>query len=121
MARILLLHAEDVVIRQVRQVLEAEGYEVHVARDGMAGLVAVDSQRPDLLITDIGLPRLDGFTVLGALRAREDTRDIPVIFLSPVASPEAMLHGVAAGGRYYLTVPVDREELVFKVRRLVDP
>ena len=121
MTRVLLLQADPVVIHQVREALDGEGYEVHVERDGLEGLSAVERLRPQLIISDIGLPRLDGISLLQALGGREDTRQIPIVLLSSMADPEAMLLGLAAGARYYLTIPVEREELVFKVRRILSP
>lgn len=121
MARVLLLHGDEVVRRHATAVLEGEGYEVITAADGLEGLAAVERSRPHVVVADIGLPRLDGVTLLRALGSREDTRHIAVVFLTGVADPEVMLAGMAAGARYYLTVPLEEEELVFKLRQLVAP
>lgn len=121
MTRILLMQADPVVVSQVCELLQGEGYEVHVERDGLGGLAAVERLRPHLVLSDLALPRLDGVSFLQALRAREDTRRIPVLLLTSVADPEAMMLGMAAGARGYLTVPLDREELAYKVKRSLAP
>jgi len=121
MARILILHGDELVRLHATRVLEGEGYEVIAVPDGLEGLSAVERSRPNVIVSDIGLPRLDGVTLIRALAGREDTRDIPVVFLFAVADPEVMLCSLAAGGRYFLTVPFEEEELAFKIRRIVKP
>ncbi|MDY0003902.1 MAG: response regulator [Polyangia bacterium] len=119
MPRALLVQVDPLVVSQVSEILRGEGYEVLVERDGLDALVAVERLAPDVVLSDIAMPRLDGISFLQALRAREDTRRIPVLILSTVADPETMLLGLAAGARSYLTVPLEREELIFKVKRAV--
>ncbi len=76
---ILLVEDEDTLRRVMRDLLEQEGYVIHEARDGGEALEQVDRHAPDLVLLDLNLPNVDGYTVLTQLRSRPDTRDLPVI------------------------------------------
>jgi DNA-binding response OmpR family regulator len=113
MARHVLLVDDDAGIRMfLRLNFVLEGFEVTEAGDGVEGLEAVAAQRPDIVILDVMMPRLDGFGVLAALRRSEETRDIPVILLTARASEEDAAAGLEAGAVAYLTKPFDPTELV---------
>ena len=83
--------------------------------DGEAALEAVFAQPPDLVLTDVMMPRLDGFGLLAALRADERTRAIPVIMLSARAGEEAAVEGIDAGADDYLIKPFSARELVARI------
>ncbi len=116
---LLLVHADELVVHRFQEALRDEPYEVTVASDGVDGLSLVDRISPALVVSDIMLPKVDGITLLQALRTREDTRGMPLIFLSGVVDPVVMMRGLAAGARYYVTVPFQEEDLRYKLRRLV--
>ncbi len=86
---------------------------VTTARDGQSGLEAVRQVRPDVVLLDIRLPGIDGWSVLQALKSREETRDIPVIVVSIV---DEQAHGVALGAAAYLVKPVGRDDLLAALR-----
>ncbi len=90
-------------------------FHVETVRDGAAALAAVRRQRPDLILSDVMMPSLDGFELLAALRSSEDTRTIPVILLSARAGEEARLEGLQAGADDYLVKPFTARELVARV------
>ncbi len=119
--RILLVHADDLAVQRVREALGELPWHLTVAVDGAQGLAEVDAHPPQVVVADIALPKLDGITLLRALRSRENTREIPFVFLSGVSDPMVMMTGLAAGARYYLTVPFQEDDLRFKLGRLVTP
>jgi PAS domain S-box-containing protein len=90
-------------------------YEVEVVSDGVAALAAIRQQMPDLVLTDVMMPRLDGFGLLQALRANSDTQQIPIILLSARAGEEARIEGLAAGADDYLIKPFSARELLARV------
>jgi PAS domain S-box-containing protein len=94
----------------------APHYQVRAVADGEAALRAVHEQAPDLVLSDVMMPRLDGFGLLGALRADPDTRGLPVIFLSARAGDEARVEGLDAGADDYLVKPFSGRELLARVR-----
>jgi two-component system sensor histidine kinase and response regulator WspE len=100
----ILLVEDSITVRQVeRQILEAAGYEVDVSVDGVDGWNAVRTQKFDLLITDIDMPRLDGIQLLKRIKCDEHLKDLPVMVVSYKDNDEDRLRGLEAGASYYLT------------------
>ncbi len=91
-------------------------YEVIAVADGEAALAAAQQRAPDLILSDVMMPRLDGFGLLKALRGDERTRHVPVILLSARAGEEAALEGLEAGADDYLIKPFSAKELLARVR-----
>jgi signal transduction histidine kinase/DNA-binding response OmpR family regulator len=95
----------------VRRLLSTR-YEVEAVADGEMALAAARARRPDLVLADVMMPRLDGFGVLRALRADPELRTLPVILLSARAGEEARIEGLAAGADAYLIKPFSARELL---------
>jgi PAS domain S-box-containing protein len=95
--------------------LLSQQYEVEAVSDGAAALAVARQRVPDLVLTDVMMPRLDGFGLLQALRSTPQTRDIPIILLSARAGEEARVEGLAAGADDYLTKPFSARELMARV------
>jgi PAS domain S-box-containing protein len=90
-------------------------WDVETAEDGNAAIEAIRRNRPDLVVTDAMMPRLDGFGLLEAIRNDPGLCDLPVIMLSARAGEEARIEGLGAGADYYLTKPFSARELVAQV------
>jgi signal transduction histidine kinase len=99
----------------VRRLL-ADRYDVLAVPDGLAALAAAQEQHPDLILSDIMMPGLDGFGLLRALRADARTRTLPVILLSARAGEDAAIEGLDAGADDYLAKPFSAQELLARVR-----
>lgn len=95
--------------------LLSESYEVEGVPDGRAALEAAFARPPDLILTDIMMPRLDGFGLIQAVRADPDLRDLPIIILSARAGEEATIEGRGAGADDYLVKPFSARELLGRV------
>jgi C4-dicarboxylate-specific signal transduction histidine kinase len=102
------------MLEYVRRLL-AERYEVEAVPDGQAALDAARARRPDLILTDVMMPRLDGFGLLQAIRTDGALRDVPVILLSARAGEEAKVGGLEAGADDYLLKPFSARELIARV------
>ena len=100
--------------------LLGRSYEVLTVRDGEAALQAARSAPPDLVLSDVMMPGLDGFGLLKALRADKRTRRLPVILLSARAGEESAVEGLDAGADDYLVKPFSARELLARVRTHVD-
>ena len=112
--RILLADDNADMRDYVRSLLEPR-YEVRAVRDGEEALAAIRDERPDLIVTDVMMPRLDGFGLIAALRANLDTASIPTIVLSARAGEEARVEGLAAGADDYLIKPFGARELIARI------
>jgi PAS domain S-box-containing protein len=113
-ARILVADDNADMRNYVRRLLGSR-WEVETASDGQDALKAVRARKPDLLLTDVMMPRLDGFGLLREVRNDPDLRDLPVIVLSARAGEEARVEGLDAGADDYLTKPFSARELVARV------
>ena len=91
-------------------------YDVRAVPDGETALQVIHAERPDLLLSDVMMPRLDGFGLVSAVRADPRLRDIPVILLSARAGEEAQVEGLDAGADDYLVKPFAARELLARVR-----
>ena len=99
----------------IGRLLADHGYEVETVADGEAALAALRAQRPDILVTDVMMPRLDGFGLLAAVRQDASLRDMPVVMLSARAGDDAKVEGLDAGADDYLTKPFSARELLARV------
>ncbi|BAY23336.1 multi-sensor signal transduction histidine kinase [Calothrix sp. NIES-2100] len=93
----------------------SEHVEVEAVADGAAALAAVNERSPDLVLSDVMMPGLDGFELLQALRADARTKEIPIILLSARAGEESVIEGLVAGADDYLIKPFSATELVTRV------
>jgi signal transduction histidine kinase/CheY-like chemotaxis protein len=104
----------------LQKLLRTAGFKIDAVGDGEQALARIRERRPDLILSDVMMPKLDGFGLLAALRADADLRDIPVLLLSARAGEEAKVEGFAAGANDYLTKPFSARELVARVRANLD-
>jgi signal transduction histidine kinase len=101
----------------IARILADAGYDVCAMADGEAALAAIrDKPMPDLVLTDVMMPRLDGFGLLRAIREDATVRDLPVVMLSARAGEEASIDGLNAGADDYLVKPFSARELLARVR-----
>jgi signal transduction histidine kinase len=102
-------------MRQYLSRLLSEQYEVETVADGQAALQAAHKNPPDLIVSDVMMPILDGFELLKVLRGEEETRTIPVVLLSARAGEESRVEGIEAGADDYLIKPFSARELLARV------
>lgn len=114
MPRILIAEDEERIARFVEKGLRAAGYQTHVVADGMSALEHAGSGDYDLLVLDVSLPRMDGFTVLRVLRSME--HPLPIIMCTACDRVEDTVAGLEGGADDYLTKPFKFAELLARVR-----
>jgi signal transduction histidine kinase len=114
-ARILVVDDNADMREYLTRVL-ARRWAVHTAVDGEAALASVRIRRPDVILTDVMMPNLDGFGLVARLRATEATADIPVVMLSARAGEESRIEGLDAGADDYLVKPFSARELIARVQ-----
>ena len=117
MAESVLIVDDDPVVRRMLQLsFESEGFDVSTAGDGLEGLESMRASKPDVVILDIMMPKLDGMRVLDELNNDDNLRGTPVILLSAKATSLDVELGLKAGATDYVTKPCDPIDLVDRVR-----
>lgn len=117
---VLVVDDEAHLRRLITFILESEGYSVSTACDGRKALQAVEEAMPDLIVSDIMMPELDGFGLIETLRANSETRAIPVILLTAMAQTDDVVVGIGLGADDYLAKPFKRAELLARVRAKIE-
>ncbi|MEM7564265.1 MAG: response regulator [Pseudomonadota bacterium] len=113
-ARILCVDDEPVNLVIMRELLQ-ERFDLETAESGEECLKQVDQHRPDLILLDVNMPRVDGLDTCRNLRSNPDTTDIPIIFISALASHAELIAGYEAGGDDYITKPFSEDILQKKI------
>ena len=116
MKTVLVVDDEPAIVRLVRDYLERAGFEVFVAADGDEALRAFSSRRPDLVILDLTLPRIDGLDVARAMRRASD---VPIIMLTARTEEADRVAGLELGADDYVTKPFSAREIVARVRAVL--
>lgn len=113
---ILIVEDNDVLRQGLEALLQAEGYLVLTAAQGLEALDQMQSVPPDLILSDISMPEMDGYTFFERVRARPDWISIPFIFLTARRGREDIFAGKKLGAEDYLVKPVTRQELTTTIR-----
>ena len=114
-ATILLVEDEDSLRRVLKDLLEMEGYTICEARDGAEAMEQVDRHNPDLVLLDLNLPNVDGFTVLRKLRAEARTEHLPIVVLTARGDEENEVKVLRAGATDYITKPFRPRPLIARL------
>ncbi len=114
-AHILVVDDEPDISALVAYHLARESYRVRTAADGVEAIRAVETERPDLVVLDLMLPGMSGLDVLGELRRRGETQDLPVILLTARREEKDRIEGLKLGADDYLAKPFSPQELVLRV------
>lgn len=116
---ILVIEDEDGVRDMVARMLTKHQYDVSEAVDGLDGLRKIDESPPDLIIADVMMPNLDGLTLVKALKNHNETKSVPVIFLTAKGDARSMIEGINVGAKYYVTKPFQMDDLLGKVSKVL--
>ena len=116
---VLVVEDDEMVADVVRINLESEGFTVVHAPNGAAGLAAIAQDPPDLVLLDVMMPEVDGWTVLTRLRDEPATAKLPVIMLTAKAMPADQVRGYNLGANGYLPKPFAAPDLIEKVRHVL--
>ena len=118
-ATVLVVDDDPVILKLLEVNFSMEGFDVLSAVDGVDGLERIRVDRPDIVVTDIMMPRMNGIELLEAMRADPDIAAIPVILLSAKAQTDDVRAGLDAGADDYITKPFEPLELVDRVTKLL--
>lgn len=117
--RILLVDDSETILEMERMILQQDRYEVVTARDGQEGVTKALELKPDLILMDVIMPGLDGFAAVRRLREHPGTSRVPIVMVTSRAEAESMETGYESGCSDYIIKPIDRMELVAKVKNLL--
>jgi DNA-binding response OmpR family regulator len=114
--RVLVVEDDEAIAQVLQRSLRLDGYEVKIAGDGVTALNEAHAFLPDLVILDLGLPRMDGIEVARRLRSEDD---VPILVLTARDAVESRVEGLDAGADDYLVKPFERQELLARLRALL--
>jgi len=118
--KILVVDDEDSVLHAISEILGQNGFDCKTASDGRSALEQIEQFEPDLIILDIVMPGIDGFTVLEQIKNRQEPRDIPVILLSGLDEDGKIWEGYNLGASYYITKPFTTDELLAGIQLMLE-
>ena len=117
--KILLVDDSETVLLMERMILKQEPYQLITAKNGMEGVEKALEIKPDLILMDVVMPKMDGFEAVRWLRQRDATRSVPIVMVTTQAEAESMEAGYESGCSDYITKPIDSTELLTKVRSIL--
>ncbi|OGS11332.1 MAG: hypothetical protein A2234_10740 [Elusimicrobia bacterium RIFOXYA2_FULL_58_8] len=119
--KIVMIEDSKAASTVLKEVLAAEGYTVLHAADGVAGLALARREKPDLVLLDLLLPKLNGYDVCNALMRDNLTRHIPILIISTLDNPESVEKAKLCGARNFLKKPYQLDDLLREIKRLLPP
>jgi CheY-like chemotaxis protein len=119
MAKVLVAEDEPDIRMLTSFSLRYGGFEVVEAADGMEAVQLAERERPDAILLDVRMPRMDGLTACRAIKAKPGLADIPVIFLSALGQEAEVENGKEAGAVAYILKPYVPDELIAQVRKVI--
>ena len=119
MKKILIADDEHKIIMTLEYAFRRAGYEVFIARDGSEVLELLKTEIPDVILLDIMMPKVDGFTTLKEIKSQDNLKDIKVIFLSAKNNPADIEKGLRMGADDYITKPYSIKKLTERVEELL--
>ena len=119
MPRVLVVDDEINIVRLIQVNLERHGYTVETAYNGAEALAKIKENRPDLLVSDVMMPEMDGFELLANVRRDPMLMDLPVIMLTAKAQDKDVMEGYKTGADMYLTKPFNPAELIAFAKRIL--
>ena len=116
---VLIVEDSPIQAELLRRFIVSKGFNCAIATDGEAGLLSIQTSRPDIIISDIQMPVLDGYQMCERIKKDPQTQSIPVILLTALTDPTDVIRGLNAGAEAYLTKPYDNERLYAQIKRLL--
>lgn len=117
MARVLVIEDEDHIWKIIQYKLKNENHDPVWASDGLQAMQILEEMKPDLIISDIMVPYMDGIQILKEIKSRKELRDIPVIILTSKSQEKDVIHGLEMGAQDYITKPFSPAELILRVNK----
>jgi DNA-binding response OmpR family regulator len=117
--KILIVDDEPNILISLEYLMQREGFEVSIARDGLQAIAAIEGNPPDLVLLDVMMPGKTGLEVCQHVRAQDRLRDVQIIMLTAKGRETDVAKGLALGANAYVTKPFSTRDLVVQVRDLL--
>lgn len=122
MSKILLIEDDSLIVKIYTTRLKADGYEVISAEDGEKGIEIAEKEMPNLILLDVMMPKVDGFTVLQSLRSQDQFKNTPIIMYSNLAQEAESKRALEIGATEFITkANISPTELVNKIKSYIKP
>jgi len=119
--KILIIEDDSFISDMYRMKMESEGFDVKVAEDGQKGLEQINLEKPDLVLLDVVMPKMDGFTVLQTIKEDPEIQDVPVVLLTNLGQKDSVEKGLKLGALdYVIKAHFTPAEVVEKVREILN-
>lgn len=117
MAKVLVIEDDTHIWKIIEYKLKKEKHDLTWASDGLKALSALEAFKPDLIISDVMVPYMDGLQILKKVKSSDDLKDIPVIMLTSQAQEKDIIKGLELGAQDYMTKPFSPAELILRVNK----
>jgi len=117
--KIMIVEDSPATCAVVRKRLAKDGYELHVVLNGFEALRDLEEFMPDLIISDINMPKLDGIKLCSAIQNRQETKDIPFVFLSSMIDDKVLQKAAEIGAKHFFAKPFDLDAISAKVAEIL--
>ena len=118
-SKILIVDDDPIALETMAAILEIRDYEILMALSGLEGISKARKQKPDLIIMDVMMPEVDGFTTCKMIRESEEIKGIPIILLTGKGMVGDVEKGFASGASDYMVKPIDWDKLLLKIKKLI--
>lgn len=118
-SHILVVEDSPTQAMQLKSILESHGYGCTVAGDGAAAVECIAQQRPTMVISDVLMPKMDGYELCAYIKGNDQLKDIPVILLTALSEPSDIIAGMNSGADNFLTKPYDEEAIISRIRYIL--
>lgn len=117
--KVLIVEDSPTQLEQLRYILEKEGYDVSAAKNGLNALEVLKHTKPELIISDIMMPELDGYALCEQVKKNPETKDIPIVLLTNLSDPQDVIRGLQSGADNFLTKPYNETFLLSRIRYIL--
>lgn len=118
-AKVLIVEDSATQAEQLRYILEEEGYLASVADNGEQALLSLSKDKPDIVISDIVMPEMDGYQLCEQLKGDDNFKNVPVVLLTALSAPEDVAKGLQCGADHFITKPYDRRYLISRLQSIL--
>jgi len=119
MNTVLIVDDDESAQEALFAMLEGENYDLQLAKDGFQALQTIKRLEPDVILLDVMMPGMDGFEVCRRIRSTPELAEVPILILTALGDHDSLLQGIEAGADDFLTKPVDRRELIARIRTIL--